>query len=86
MYLTSLFSALSDANRRKIIDRLKKGEATVSEIGKNLDVTMATLSHHLTVLKNANLISGRREGQQIFYSINLSVLEDATEKIIKYLK
>jgi len=58
----------------------------VSEIASHLTITMATLSHHLDILKRANLISGRREGQQIFYSLNLSVFEEITEKILKFLK
>lgn len=83
--LTETFAALSEPNRRKILDLLKKREMPVSDIAKGLDVTMATLSHHLDVLKRANLISGRRDGQQIIYSLNLSVLEEVTEKIIKFL-
>jgi len=86
MSLSSTFTALSDLNRQKIIDLLKKREMPVSEIASHLTITMATLSHHLDILKRANLISGRREGQQIFYSLNLSVFEEITEKILKFLK
>lgn len=85
MSLSQTFAALSEPNRRKIVDLLKKKEMAVSEIAKNLDITMATLSHHLDILKRADLVSGRREGQQIIYSLNFSVLEDITEKIIKFL-
>ncbi|MBI5765954.1 winged helix-turn-helix transcriptional regulator, partial [Candidatus Falkowbacteria bacterium] len=62
--LSKTFAALSDPNRQKILDLLKKREMSVSEIGKYLDITMATLSHHLDILKRADLISGRRDGQQ----------------------
>lgn len=86
MSLSQTFAALSDPNRQKILDLLKKKEMPVSEIGKNLDVTLATLSHHLDILKRADLVSGRREGQQIIYSLNLSVLEEVTEQIVKFLK
>lgn len=85
MLLSKTFAALSDSNRQKILDLLKKKEMTVSEILSHLNITMATLSHHLDVLKRADLISGRRAGQQIFYSLNLSVFEDVSEKIIKFL-
>lgn len=84
MYQT--FQALSDQNRQKIIDLLKKKEMPVAEIGSHLNITGATLSHHLDILKRAGLISGRRKGQQIFYSLNLSVFEDLSEKIIKFFK
>ena len=85
MLLSKTFAALSDSNRQKILDLLKKKEMTVSEILSHLNITMATLSHHLDVLKRADLISGRRSGQQIFYSLNLSIFEDVSEKIIKFL-
>ena len=86
MTLAQTFSALSDPNRQKIIDLLKKHEKSVSEIGQDLDITMPTLSHHLDILKRADLVSSRREGQQIIYALNFSVLEDITEQIVKFLK
>ncbi len=86
MSLTKTFAALSDENRRKILDLLKKKELTVSEIGRHLAITGPTLSHHLDILKRSNLISGRKEGQQVFYSLNLSVMEEITEQIMKFLK
>lgn len=84
--LSKTFAALSDPNRQKIIDLLKKRELSVSEICQYLNITMATLSHHLDVLKRADLISGRRDGQQIIYSLNLSVVQTITEQIVKFLK
>ena len=86
MSLSETLSALSDKNRRHILDTLKKGEIPVSEIAKKMYVTLPTISHHLDVLKRAGLISGRREGQQIIYSINLSVVEEVGEKIMAFLK
>lgn len=86
MPLSQTFAALSDPNRQKILDLLKKRELAVNEIGRNLNITGATLSHHLDILKRADLISGRRDGQQIIYSLNFSVLEEVSEKIIKFLR
>ncbi|MFA6919107.1 MAG: autorepressor SdpR family transcription factor [Patescibacteria group bacterium] len=86
MSLSQTFAALSDQNRQKILDLLKKRDLSVGDIGKKLSITMATLSHHLDVLKRADLVSGRREGQQIIYSLNLSVMEEITEQIVKFLK
>lgn len=85
MSLSKTFSALSDDNRQKILDVLKSGEKTVSEINKEISITMATLSHHLDILKRTNLISSRRSGQNIIYSLNLSVFEDLSKEIIKFL-
>lgn len=85
MPLSQTFQAFSDPNRQKIIDALKKREMPVSEIAANLDITLPTLSHHLDILKRAGLVASRREGQQIFYSLNLSVLEEVAEQIAKFL-
>jgi len=84
MSLSNTFSALSDPNRQKILDLLKKKEMSVSDILTNFSITMATLSHHLDILKRCDLVSARRQGQQIFYSINLSVFEEVSEKLIKF--
>ena len=85
MSLTNTFAALSEPNRQKILDLLKQSELPVSEIAKSLDITLATLSHHLDILKRADLISSRRSGQQIIYSLNFSILEEVAEKIAKFL-
>lgn len=85
MSLTNTFSALSDENRQKILDLLKKDDLTVSEINKSLTITMATLSHHLDILKRAGLVTSRRAGQTMIYSLNLSVFEDLSKSVIKFL-
>lgn len=85
MSLSQTFQALTDPNRQKILDVLKKREMAVSEIGAYLNITLPTLSHHLDILKRAGLVSARREGQQIFYNLNLSVMEEIAEKIAKFL-
>lgn len=86
MTLTTTFSALSDQNRRMIIDLLKKKEMSVSEMLSYLSVTMPTLSHHLDILRRAGLVASRRNGQQILYSLNITVLDEVTEQIMKFLK
>lgn len=70
------FKALSDPTRREILQLLKKGKLTAGEICENFDMTGATVSHHLSVLKNAGLVSDRRDGKYIFYELNLSVFEE----------
>lgn len=84
MSLSQTFAALSDPNRQKILDALKKREMPVSEIASYLNITLPTLSHHLDILKRAGLVSSRRDGQRIIYNLNLSVFEDVSEKIIKF--
>ena len=81
MTLNKTFHALSDSTRRKILELLKKGDKSVNEIALNFDITLPSLSHHLTVLKNANLVIAQRRGQQIIYSLNLSVFEEISKEL-----
>lgn len=86
MVLSKTFSALSDPARQKILELLKKRDLAAGEIGANFNFTAPTLSHHLAVLKEAGLVSVRRDGQMQIYSLNLSVFEEVAEKIIKFFK
>jgi DNA-binding transcriptional ArsR family regulator len=86
MSLSQIFNALSDKNRQKIIQILKKSELSVTDIAKHLDITLATLSHHLDVLKKTGLISSRKQGRNIYYSLNLSVSEELIIEITKLIK
>lgn len=72
----SLFTAIADMQRRKILNLLKQGEMSVAEIKTHFDFSGATLSHHLSILKAAELVRVRRQGQQRIYTLNLSVLEE----------
>ena len=72
------FKALSDPTRRAILDLLKDGAKTAGEIGAHFDMTGATVSHHLSVLKEAGLVSDDRRGKFIYYELNLSVLDEIT--------
>jgi len=78
--------ALADPTRLKILEILKKKDLGVSEIAKNFSITSPSLSHHLNILKQADLVSFRREGQNLIYSLNLSVFEEVAEKLIKFFK
>ena len=70
------FKALSDPTRREILNLLKRGDLSAGEIADRFDMTAATMSHHLSVLKQADLILDRREGKYIYYQLNLSVFEE----------
>lgn len=71
-----LFKALADPNRRKIIQLLKKKDMSVTDLLDSFDFTQASLSHHLDILKRADLVTTERRGQFIIYSLNTSVFED----------
>lgn len=70
------FKALSDTTRREILNILKNGALSAGEIGEHFDMTAATISHHLNILKEANLITAQKQGKFIYYELNLSVLEE----------
>lgn len=70
------FKAIADPTRREILRLLRRGEMTAGELAERFDMTKPTMSHHFAVLKDAELVSSRREGQTIWYGLNTSVLED----------
>lgn len=70
------FKALSDKTRREILNLLQKGDMTAGDIANSFSMTQATVSHHLSVLKEAGLICDRREGKYIIYELNTSVIEE----------
>jgi DNA-binding transcriptional ArsR family regulator len=70
------FKALADPTRREILALLRRGEMTAGALAEKFDMTKPSMSHHFTVLKEADLITSRREGQQIWYGLNTSVVED----------
>ena len=86
MTLTKTIQALSDPTRRKILEMLKKKDMPAGEIGKNFNITPPSLSHHLNVLKQANLVTYQRKGQELIYSLNLSVFEEAAKLLINFFK
>ncbi len=73
------FKALSDPTRRRILEILKPGRMTAGEIVAVFDVTGATISRHLSVLKNAGLVSDLKVGKYIYYELNTSVVEEAMQ-------
>lgn len=73
--ILQILKALADSNRLAIIRHLGKGEACVCELLEIFSVTQPTLSHHMRILSEANLVEGRREGKWIHYSINEELLQ-----------
>jgi ArsR family transcriptional regulator, arsenate/arsenite/antimonite-responsive transcriptional repressor len=86
MVLNKTFQALSDPTRQKIIELLKKKDMPAGEIAAHFSITLPSLSHHLNVLKQTDLISCERQGQTLLYSLNLSVFEEVSELLIKFFK
>ena len=76
MSLQATLRALADPIRREILNLLKSGRLSAGEISDHFPVTGASISRHLSVLKEADLIRDTREGKFIFYDLNASVLEE----------
>jgi ArsR family transcriptional regulator len=77
MRINEAFKALADPTRREIVRLLlRHGEMTAGELAKHFDMSKPSVSHHFSKLKDADLVSTRREGQQIYYMLNTTVAED----------
>lgn len=76
MGLQDTLRALADPTRREILNMLKNGRMSAGEIADRFSVTGAAVSRHLSVLRQADLITDQREGKFIFYELNTSVLEE----------
>jgi len=76
-----LFHALSDPTRLRIVRKLRHGERCVCELTDALDATQSRLSFHLKVLKDAGVVSDRREGRWIYYELRRDAFEDLTTAI-----
>ena len=84
MTLNITMQALSNPTRMKILELLKQKDMAAGNLGKNFNITLPSLSHHLNALKRADLVISQRRGQEIIYSLNLSVFEEIAQKLIKF--
>lgn len=74
--------ALSDETRQSILKMLQRREMSVGEVVEAFNISQPTISHHLNVLKNVGLVTSRKEGKQIFYSINQENVEECCGKMM----
>ena len=78
----AVFRALADPTRRRILKMLNRGEMTAGDLVKGFDISAPSMSHHFNILKEADLVLARREGQQILYSLNTTVFQDLTAALL----
>ncbi len=86
MKFSNTMQAMSDPTRRKILELLKKKDMAAGEIAKHFSITLPSLSHHLNTLKRADLVTFRRQGQALIYSLNLSAFEEVAKTLVKFFK
>ena len=75
--MNEVFKALANPTRREILRLLRGGERTAGELAERFDMTKPSMSHHFAVLKDAGLIRRRRDGKQIYYTLDSTVVQDA---------
>ena len=75
--MSSIFKALSDPTRRRVLHLLREGPLTAGELSDRFDVSKPTMSAHFAVLKEADLVHAEKSGKSVVYHLKLSVLEDA---------
>ena len=79
------FKALSDPTRRKILQMLKEKDLTAGEIAESFHISKPSISHHLNLLKQANLVMDERQGQNIIYSLNTTVFQELVGFFLNFI-
>lgn len=82
--MNDIFKALADPTRRKILELLGEKDLNAGDISDYFNISKPSISHHLTILKNANLIQDERQGQFIVYSLNTTVFWDVVKWIYDF--
>lgn len=80
--LNDLFKALADPTRRKILDLLKERDLTAGEIASHFNMSKPSISQHLNILKQSNLVKNRKEGKYVYYTLNTTVVQDILNWLI----
>jgi len=84
--MDSVFKALNDNTRREILKLLKQKDMAAGEIAEAFNISKPSISHHLEILRNADLVTSEKQGQFVMYSINTTMLDDILGFILKLKK
>lgn len=84
--MNSFFKALNDNTRREILSMLKEKDMTAGEIADNFNISKPSISHHLDLLRQADLVTSVKEGQFVYYSINTTVMDEIVKWLIQFSK
>lgn len=80
--LDATLRALGDPTRREILRALRAGDLTAGEIASRFPMTAASVSHHLSVLKEAGLVSAQRDGRNLIYSLETTVFQEFLQQML----
>ena len=84
--MNSLFKALNDQTRRQIVELLKEKDMNAGEIAERFNISKPSISHHLDILRQADLVTSEKKGQFVEYSLNTTILEDLLNWILTLKK
>ncbi len=82
--MNDIFKALADPTRRKILSMLREKDLTAGEIADAFNISKPSISHHLGLLKQANLVQSEKQGQNINYSLNTTVFQDIIQWFFEF--
>ena len=84
--MNAIFKALNDETRRDILELLRKKEMTAGDIADQFHISKPSISHHLDILKRADLVTSEKKGQFVVYSLNTTIVDDILQWIITLKK
>lgn len=84
--MNEMFKALSDPTRRQILEMLAKRDMSAGEIADQFNMSKPSISHHLSILRNADLVSSEKEGQSVIYSLNTTVFQEVSRWFFDFFK
>lgn len=82
--MNSVFKALNDATRREILELLQKQDLSAGEIVEQFNLSWPSVSHHLDILKQAGLVTSKKEGQYVYYSLNTTVVDEILKWLLQF--
>jgi DNA-binding transcriptional ArsR family regulator len=82
--MNAAFKALNDPTRRAILEMLREGDLPAGEIADRFQMTWPSISHHLDVLKQAQLVVAKKEGQYVYYSLNTTVVDEIMRWFLQF--
>ncbi len=77
--MNDIFKALADPTRRKILKMLREEDLTAGEIAEEFNISKPSISHHLSLLKQAELVLSEKQGQNVLYSLNTTIFQDVVQ-------
>jgi len=79
-----VFKALNDPTRRQILELLQEKDLTAGEIAEQFSISWPSVSHHLDLLKQAKLVSAKKDGQYVYYSLNTTVVDEIVKWFLQF--